>query len=201
MKGSTVERVKQWWNARALWVKVLIIVVGAAVLYNLVSPDGGFKQSDTVSEVTSKVTRTTTTDAPVTTTEAPTTTITTVVIDTGLAYKEEVVPILIEVSNAMIDASPIFERFPMWNDDDFAEAAVCLGLMQSFKGRLEKLTPPPGWEAMHSKLMESADHMYKASDLVARGIDSLDADLIAEGTVELIEGNKDMTAAGELLPQ
>lgn len=196
-----MRRLGNFWKRRSKKGKAGIIIGALFVVLLLIpTPDVPPATTTTTQAVavsttvapttTTTVAPTTTTAAPTTTTSPQTTTVTTPSQDpAAVAYVNALQPLLVSVASSLSDIGELAPLWPGWTDDATMRFIIALGNMQAMEAQAQALSPPPSMQPIHAKVLDAAGHMKKASQLIARGIDNVDADTINEGTAEMLEGN------------
>ncbi|MCA1790921.1 MAG: hypothetical protein LC667_14015 [Thioalkalivibrio sp.] len=181
-----------WWKRRGKFSKLLMIV-GAFVLVIAAVSSGGDEDAATVTTTTQAV-------AAVVTTEATTTSTTTPSQDPAAqAYTQSVVPILLGMQDALSTVADVTGRWPNWTDEDQLRLIIALGTMQTMESSISALSPPASLDQVHTRLLDAGKHMKASSQLMATGIDNMDADTLNAGANEMLEGNKAINDVNTLI--
>ncbi len=83
----------------------------------------------------------------------------------------------------------------LFDEEWKTQMAIGLLLMQVSGENSRELQPPARYEEAHKQFLEAVVHMDRVVELLPRGIDELDADLINEASIEMLLGTEALDEA------
>jgi len=120
------------------------------------------------------------------------------------AYTAALMPILEKYAAAMTDFSaqmtdagknPVLIIDAQWR----LKTAATLATWDLLGAQLRALTPPARFVDAHKEVLAASAHYEKAGDLVADGIDQVDAGLLAQGNAEIALGQQAINRAAGMI--
>ena len=91
---------------------------------------------------------------------------------------------------------------PLIGDDEWTlNVAVQLVTIQALYDEAIEINPPSSMTNIHYKYVQAMKHFESATQLIAQGIDELDANLINQATAEMNLGGQLIDEATELIEE
>ena len=106
-----------------------------------------------------------------------------------------------KASEALYELSALMSN-PLIGDDEWTlNVAVQLVTIQALYDEAIEINPPSSMTNIHYKYVQAMKHFESATQLIAQGIDELDANLINQATAEMNLGGQLIDEATELIEE
>lgn len=101
------------------------------------------------------------------------------------AYAITIVAHTTRVGQALTELGELMSNPQMGDDEWRLDVAVQLVTIRALYGEATEIDPPSSMTNIHYKYLQAMKHYATATDLIAEGIDELDANLIDQATTEM----------------
>jgi hypothetical protein len=103
------------------------------------------------------------------------------------------------MSDALYSVGELCNNPDIFDESWRIKMGARLGLMQVYIEEAREINPPDSMVTIHNKYLEGLDHYYKSTELVDKGIKSLDVNYIDQAIDEMNLGRENINEATELL--
>jgi flagellar basal body-associated protein FliL len=130
---------------------------------------------------------------------APTTTEKPTITATEKAYALTIVDQTTTMSKALTELHDLLQNYQLGNDEWTINVATQLAIIRMVYDDAMTLEPPNSMVEIHYKYVQGLKHYHTMTDLLARGIDELDVNLIEQAATEMDTGTDYITEATNLV--
>ncbi len=120
--------------------------------------------------------------------------------DVEQKYQRAIERISGEISDSLDDFRALASDARIADPEWRADVAVALATWKSAHVAVSRLVPPDGYDAFHDRYVQSTESLDAAADDAARGIDTMDGELIASATRHLDEVTRLANEANAIKP-
>jgi len=103
------------------------------------------------------------------------------------------------VANALKELASLMTEFQIGNDEWTLDVATQLVIIQLAYDEAIQMNPPDSMAHIHYKYIQAMNDFNDATDLIASGIDNLDASMIEQATSKMQSGTEYLTEATDLV--
>jgi hypothetical protein len=103
------------------------------------------------------------------------------------------------LSKALTELSDLSQNYQFGDDEWTTDVALQMVKIRTVHDEAMAMTPPSSMAEIHYKYTQGLKHYYTMTDLLAEGIDKLDAGLIEQATTEMNIGTGYIIEATKLM--
>ena len=116
-------------------------------------------------------------------------------------YAEKMINHLSALNETFATLGPMLQEARLFDNEWKIGVAAQLARMQQLNEEFKAITPPESLKDVHAKFAAAMKDIEPVPDLLAKGIDNLDADALLKATEHLANGSQKMQEANKALEE
>lgn len=117
------------------------------------------------------------------------------------SYLTELLPLNTSVGNKMTALGSYLQNPKLTDATWVNNLKSQLYSIRSDINEIRAISPPPAMSTIHSKYVSGMNRIYKSTDLILSGLDTMNPDYLNQAVDEMNYGSSDITEAGTMLQQ